>query len=132
MGGFVAIISLERLVGEFRKTRVWKLPIVYLFFLIKRYARIFPVMAMVVLFKIYVLAYVSPLNPTNNIAMDAYDEIPQATWRDWSLVFAFDERTNQIYVGWFWYLVIDYQCFMLVPIILMLCWINKKVGILAC
>jgi hypothetical protein len=57
MGGFVAIISIKRLTTDFKKSRKWKLPVLYIFILIKRYVRIFPMLAMITIFMVYVLPY---------------------------------------------------------------------------
>jgi hypothetical protein len=57
MGGFVAIISLKGLTTEFKNSRKWKLPLLYIFMIIKRYARIIPMVAVITMFTVYVLPY---------------------------------------------------------------------------
>lgn len=48
MGGYVSILSSQRIINDFKNCRFWKIPILYLFILIKRYVRIFPVVLVIV------------------------------------------------------------------------------------
>jgi len=45
MGGFVAIVSLRRIILDFKDSAPWKLPFLYVFLLVKRYARLLPLVA---------------------------------------------------------------------------------------
>lgn len=60
MGGYVAIISLRRIINEFRESKFWKIPILYIFLVIKRYVRIIPLVVVIVLFYTCVLTWVEP------------------------------------------------------------------------
>ena len=131
MGGYVAILSLQRIVHEFKSSSKWKWPVLYVFLLVKRYVRILPIMAVIILFQRYCLAWLSPETPTNQWFTDDAFMSPEITWRDWSLVYAYGKK-NSLFVGWFWYLVIDYQCFMIVPLILMVNWYHKYAAFSIC
>jgi peptidoglycan/LPS O-acetylase OafA/YrhL len=65
MGGYVGIISLKRIVFDFKNQPRWKLPILYIFLFVKRYARILPTMGVVILFTVCVLPIISLEYPTN-------------------------------------------------------------------
>ena len=132
MGGYVAIISLQRTVDMFKTSAKWKLPILYLFLLVKRYIRVLPIIALVVLYRIYVYPWLSPENPTNHYFIDYSTHVDQTSWQDWSLVYAYDKTSTGMQAGWLWYLVVDYQCFMVVPFILMVNWIHKFVALGVC
>ena len=122
MGGYVAIISLKNLVFELKNNNPWKWPVLYIFILIKRYARIFPVLFVLNFGYLYGMRIIEPTS-INNPAVASLTE-PKMTWQSWSLFYAWPFEKydqNALVVRWFWYLVIDYQCFILVPAILMLC-----------
>jgi hypothetical protein len=53
-------------------------------------------------------------------------------WQSWTLFYGYDISAGPttLNCGWFWYLTVDFQCFLLVPIILMCAMINKWLGIM--
>lgn len=54
-------------------------------------------------------------------------------WTDFALIYGYKNMPfATMNVIWFWYLVLDFQCFLAVPIILMLSWISKWIGIAIC
>ena len=112
MGGYVAILSLKRVVGEFKKSPMWKFPILYIFLVIKRYARILPMMALINLFVVYIYPFISYRNPTNSMINSG--EVPPMYWGSWSLFYAWpiNSMVTNINASWFWYLVVDFQCFL--------------------
>lgn len=133
MGGYVAILSLKSTVDKFRTSAFWKWPILYIFLLIKRYIRILPILGIIVQYRAYVYVWLSPENPTNFIWLNIINVIPHSTWRDWNLVYSYDKISSYVIsCGWFWYLVVDYQCFMIIPLILMSMWIHKNVALIIC
>jgi peptidoglycan/LPS O-acetylase OafA/YrhL len=129
MGGYVAIISLKRLTTDFKDSPKWKLPVLYIFIVIKRYARILPMVAVITMFIVYVLPYITDRWP-NNVQIQSGEEIPMY-WGSWSLAYAWNifGMFENINAGWFWYLVVDFQCFLVVPILLMLIPIDKRLPI---
>jgi peptidoglycan/LPS O-acetylase OafA/YrhL len=129
MGGYVAIISLKRLTTDFKDSPKWKLPVLYIFIAVKRYARILPMLAVITMFIVYVLPYITDRWP-NNVQIQTGQEIPMF-WGSWSLAYAWNifGAVENINAGWFWYLVIDFQCFLVVPILLMLLPIDKRLPI---
>ena len=52
-------------------------------------------------------------------------------WGSWSMAYAWNifGKVENINAAWFWYLVLDFQCFLIVPILLMLLQINKMLPI---
>jgi peptidoglycan/LPS O-acetylase OafA/YrhL len=52
-------------------------------------------------------------------------------WGSWSMAYAWNifGAAENINAQWFWYLVLDFQCFLIVPILLMLLPINKMLPI---
>ena len=129
MGGYVAIISIKRLTADFEDSRKWKLPVLYIFILIKRYARILPMVAVITMFLVYVLPYITHRLPNNNQIQTG--QVTPMYWGSWSLAYAWNifgglENTN---APWFWYIVVDFQCFLVVPILLMLLPIDKRIPI---
>jgi hypothetical protein len=129
MGGYVAIISLKRLTSDFKNSPKWKLPVLYIFIVIKRYARILPMVAVITMFVVYVLPYITYRWP-NNKQIQSGQETPMY-WGSWSLAYAWNifGGPENINAGWFWYLVVDFQCFLIVPILLMLLPIDKRLPI---
>jgi peptidoglycan/LPS O-acetylase OafA/YrhL len=129
MGGYVAIISLKRLTTDFKDSPKWKLPVLYIFIVIKRYARILPMVAVITMFIVYVLPYITDRWP-NNVQIQSGQEIPMY-WGSWSLAYAWNifGMFDNINAAWFWYLVVDFQCFLVVPILLMLLPIDKRLPI---
>jgi hypothetical protein len=129
MGGYVAIISLKRLTTDFKDSRKWKLPVLYIFIVIKRYARILPMVAVITMFLVYVLPYITHRLPHNTQIQTG--QVTPMYWGSWSLAYAWNifgglENTN---APWFWYIVVDFQCFLVVPILLMLLPIDKRIPI---
>lgn len=78
----------------------------------------------------YVRFYAFPQGPTT-VQLAINNSFTGTTWRDYSLFYAYngDMTTDKMTVGWFWYLVIDYQCFMLVPLIMMSNWFHRLAGL---
>jgi hypothetical protein len=129
MGGFVAIISLKRLTTDFKNSRKWKLPVLYIFMVIKRYVRILPMLAIITMFMVYVLPYTIDRYPNNYQIQNG--RVDPMFWGSWSLAYAWNifGTAGNINAYWFWYLVLDFQCFLIVPILLMLLPINKMLPI---
>jgi peptidoglycan/LPS O-acetylase OafA/YrhL len=129
MGGFVGIISLKRIVFDFKNEPRWKLPILYVFLFVKRYARILPTMGVVILFTVCVLPIISLEYPTNQYI--GAGKWPEMFWQSWTLFYGYDISAGPktLNCGWFWYLTVDFQCFLLVPIILMCAMVNRWLGI---
>jgi peptidoglycan/LPS O-acetylase OafA/YrhL len=52
-------------------------------------------------------------------------------WGSWTLAYSWNPfgQAENLNVLWFWYLVLDFQCFLIVPILLMLLPINKMLPI---
>lgn len=132
MGGYVAILSLQKIINEFKKSSWWKWPVLYLFLLIKRYVRIFPVMFLSVFFIGYVYYFITAQNPTNDLLTLGG---PKGTsLDDYNLPFV--DNVRAAYTStcgyWLWYLAVDYQCFMVVPFILMINHLHKRAGLVVC
>jgi peptidoglycan/LPS O-acetylase OafA/YrhL len=63
IGGYVAILSMKRIVADYKGAPIWKLPLLYVFLLVKRYARLMPMITLTVLATVYVAPQVVPMTP---------------------------------------------------------------------
>ena len=88
MGGYVAIISLKRLTTDFKNSPIWKLPVLYIFIVIKRYARILPMVAVITMFVVYVLPYITYRWPNNTQIQTG--QAATMFWGSWSLAYAWN------------------------------------------
>ena len=88
MGGYVAIISLKRLTADFKDSPIWKLPVLYIFIVIKRYARILPMVAVITIFLVYVLPYITYRWPNNTQIQTG--QAATMFWGSWSLAYAWN------------------------------------------
>ena len=49
-----------------------------------------------------------------------FEMCPKLGWQSWSLFYAYDHQPyNTMCAPWLWYLIVDFQCFMIVPFILL-------------
>ena len=122
MGGYVAIVSLNKFIANFAPFsfgKWYKIPVVFIFCVFKRYMRIMPAYAVLLCFWYYVAPYMIhgpiaqgtiaywPCNFTN-------------FWQSFILGWKVDITSNSMCVGWAWYLALDFQIFMTMPVILII------------
>ena len=131
LGGFVCIISMKRPIETFASDHFfnyWKFVFVYAFLVVKRYVRILPAYLIAAL---WIRGISSNLDngPTNTA------NVCGTQLAFWNL-FNFFEIPNMMGVGddamcmgWAWYINIDFQLYLTVPIIMLVHMLNKWAGI---
>jgi peptidoglycan/LPS O-acetylase OafA/YrhL len=85
--------------------------------------------AVITMFLVYVLPFITGRGPNNGHIQTG--RVAPMFWGSWSLIYAWDifGPMKNINAQWFWYLVVDFQCFLVVPILLMLLPICKMLPI---
>ena len=117
IGGYVSILTVSRYVNSFPNLTVLSSPFVFLYLAAKRYARIMPAYAAMLLWFVYVGPHLTE-GPTNSV----YAECSQKKfWQSFALGWNTDMTgKNILCAGWCWYLAVDFQLFLTVPIICLL------------
>ena len=132
MGGYVAIISTKSMIYGFKnepkKKLIYKLPLLYTFILLKRYVRLIPMIFVTNFWMYGIQKYILP-NTYNRIANVGNCAVLDSN--SWNLFDIWGYNLN-ICSMWFWYLSIDYQCFIMIPLILMCFMYNKYAGYFVC
>lgn len=76
IGGYVSILATKRYFVEIKDQPIWKYPILYIFLLVKRYVRIMPCLAIMALFWMSWMPYLTfnPMRPVmdNNCTPDKF------------------------------------------------------------
>jgi hypothetical protein len=124
IGGYISILFVSKAFIEFKDSKLWKLPVLYLFMIFKRYMRMMPVYFFTMMF----FKSITPLmidSPYNIIPICHGDLI----WRGLNLFAWATVDISGACTSWCWYLIIDFQLFLFVPGIIMVHMINKKAGI---
>lgn len=127
MGGFVSILAMARFYTDFRNAPYWKYPVLYLFLCLKRYIRIMPAYALLNWFTLKVVPNMLANGPLALAQLNCtYDKMISSLF-----LWAYNGDFNKpICAGWCWYLAVDYQLFMTVPIIMAVHAYNKKIGLI--
>jgi peptidoglycan/LPS O-acetylase OafA/YrhL len=129
IGGYVAILSLKRTVADYKGAPIWKFPLLYVFLLVKRYARLMPMITLTTLATVYLFPHLMPMTPLGLAGWDGY--FAQLMPESWNLFWNWNPQGGEmkLNVGQFWYLTIDFQCYLVVPFILFAGLYSKFVAI---
>lgn len=125
MGGYVSILATSKYVNQFQglEGKHW-IP-VYLYAIVKRYIRIMPAYAIMMLFfwKVSYNFTSGPLTP------DWFFCSPSNFWESWILGWKSSIDEGGMCAGWCWYLAVDFQLYLTVPLIVLIVNGKKKAGI---
>jgi peptidoglycan/LPS O-acetylase OafA/YrhL len=119
MGGYVAIVSLSKFINGFMPFTPLKIPVIYIFTVFKRYMRIMPAYGYLLWFWYSVAPAVieGPLSPG---LVSFYPCDFSNFWKSFILGWKSDINTNGMCAGWCWYLAVDFQVFLTIPIVLII------------
>ena len=119
MGGYVSIISLSKFILNFSPFKIYKVPIVYLFCIFKRYMRIMPAYAFLLCYW-YLVAPTIISGPLSQGTLSMYPCNWTNFWQSFILGLHSDVVHNSMCAGWCWYLAIDFKAFCTIPLILII------------
>jgi hypothetical protein len=126
MGGFVSILAVSKYVNSFQKAKVGKWIPIYVFCILKRYVRIMPAYAVMMLY----YWKVNPALVSGPFASETYMCNSDTFWHSWLIPLRSSITEPLICAGWCWYLAVDFALYMCVPIICLIVKTNKKLGVL--
>lgn len=127
MGGYVCIIALSRYYSMFKHSPWWKFPFIYMFAIIKRYARIMPCYLLVGLFE-WKISHAITYGPLQFPSFCS----DRNFWNMFNILSVNNFQSGK-YIDYMclpqaWYLVVDFQLYMTVPVIVMVHMYNKTAG----
>lgn len=135
MGGYVSIVSMSKLIYSVAPLKPTKAVVLYLFLVFKRYIRIMPPYALL-LWYWYKVAPTFVEGPLSQGQLDMWPCNWTNFWQSFILGWRSDVNKRTMCAGWAWYLAIDFQIFLTIPIILMLSTLfgrkKKLAGIVMC
>lgn len=126
IGGYVSILATSKYVNSFQKAKVSKWPAIYVFNILKRYVRIMPAYAMMMLY----YWKVNPALVSGPFSSETFMCNSSNFWQSWIIPLNSSITTPVICAGWCWYLAVDFQLYMTVPVICLLVKNNRKLGIM--
>jgi peptidoglycan/LPS O-acetylase OafA/YrhL len=126
MGGYVSILATTKYVMSFQGMGIWEFIPVYIYSIIRRYIRIMPAYAMMMLWfwKVCPLFVSGPLSP-DWFFCDSHN-----FWEGFLLAKNASIIPGVMCAGWCWYLVVDFQLYCTMPIVCFIAKKNKKIGII--
>lgn len=135
MGGYVSIVSLGKFISSFAPFKPHKVPLIYVFCVFKRYMRIMPAYAFLLVFY-YLVVPTMIQGPCSQSLLYNYPCKPGNFAKSFILGWEVDTANNKMCAGWGWYVAMDFRLFMTIPIILIISnFFGKRknlVGIIIC
>lgn len=128
IGGYVSILTISKYVNSFNKMNWVGAPIIFFYSIFKRYMRIMPTYAFMLLFWWKVAPHLS----YGPLVQDFLQCTSQNFWESWILGWHSGMVDNTLCAGWCWYLAVDFQLFCTIPIICLIVKKNKMMGIIIC
>jgi len=135
MGGYVSIVSMSKLIYSVAPLKPAKAVTMYVFLVFKRYIRIMPPYAML-LWYWYKVAPTLIEGPLSQGQLDLWPCNWTNFWQSFILGWRSDVNKRTMCAGWAWYLAIDFQIFLTIPLILMIATLfgrkKKLAGVVMC
>ena len=135
MGGYVSIVSMSKLIYSIAPLKPAKALAVYVFLVFKRYVRIMPPYALL-LWYWYKVAPTLIEGPLSQGMLDLWPCTWTNFWQSFILGWRSDVNKRTMCAGWAWYLAIDFQIFLTIPVVLMLSTLfgrkKKLAGVVMC
>lgn len=125
MGGYVSILATNKFINSFQGLQLKHWVPVYLYGVFRRYVRIMPAYAIMMLF-FWKSSYKftgGPLTP------DWFFCDNTNFWQSWILGWKSSIEEGGMCAGWCWYLAVDFQLYCTIPLIVLIVRKNKKAGI---
>lgn len=136
MGGYVAIVSLNKFISNFAPFTWYKIPVLYIFCVFKRYIRIMPAYACLLCFWRFLAPYMIG-GPMSQGYVPFWPCTNQTFWESFILGYHIDITNRTMCTGWAWYLALDFRLFLTIPAILIVSALfgksrSKQVGTTIC
>jgi peptidoglycan/LPS O-acetylase OafA/YrhL len=128
IGGYVSILANTKYIMSFQKTSPNKWPAIYLFALFKRWIRIMPAYAVMMLY----YWKVGPALTYGPFVSQTHLCTPTTFWESWIIGWRASITEGTLCSGWCWYLAVDFQLYLTIPIICLICKKNRQLGIYVC
>lgn len=104
------------------------MPAIYGFNILKRYVRIMPAYAVMMLY----YWKVNPALTFGPFSSETHICTPKSFWLSFIIPLKASITNSILCTGWCWYLAVDFQLYMTIPIICLIVRNNKKLGIMVC
>lgn len=125
MGGYVSILATTKYINSFQGMGLKHSIPIYLFSILRRYIRIMPSYAIMMLFfwKVSFNFVSGPLSPSWFFCNQ------KNFWQSFILGWKSDITGTELCAGWCWYLAVDFQLYCTMPILIMIVRNKRRVGI---
>lgn len=128
IGGYVSILATSKYINSFQNISIRKWPAIYAFAILKRYVRIMPSYAVVMLY----YWKVSPALTYGPFISETHMCTATTFWESWIIGWRSSITQATLCTGWCWYLAVDFQLFMTIPLLCLIIKKNKKLGTIIC